>query len=129
MTLSSLGFTEGFYYKPRIDYETLAAHSEGLIGLSACLAGDIPKLLEQGRFDDAKAAARRINQIFGQGSFYLELQDHGLPGQKEVNNALIQISGKRASPWLQPMMFTISTEKMQMPMKYCCVYRPENSRG
>ncbi|MGI6140247.1 MAG: DNA polymerase III subunit alpha [Caldicoprobacterales bacterium] len=98
MTLSSLGFTEGFYYKPRIDYETLAAHSEGLIGLSACLAGDIPKLLEQGRFDDAKAAARRINQIFGQGSFYLELQDHGLPGQKEVNNALIQISRETGIP-------------------------------
>ena len=85
MALSSLGFTEGFYYKPRIDYPTLARYSEGLIGLSACLAGKVPQLLKQGRYDDAVAAANRLNGIFGQGSFYLELQDHGLPAQREIN--------------------------------------------
>lgn len=98
MALSSLGFTEGFYYKPRIDYEALAAHSEGLIGLSACLAGEIPRLLEQGRVYDAKAAANRLNEIFGQGSFYLELQDHGLAGQKEINQGLVQISRETGIP-------------------------------
>ncbi|HHY82277.1 MAG TPA: DNA polymerase III subunit alpha [Clostridiales bacterium] len=98
MALSSLGFTEGFYYKPRIDYEALSKHSEGLIGLSACMAGEIPRLIEQGRYDDAVKAARRLNQIFGQGSFYLELQDHGLPGQKEINNALVRISMETGIP-------------------------------
>ncbi|MGI6527710.1 MAG: DNA polymerase III subunit alpha [Caldicoprobacterales bacterium] len=98
MALSSLGFTEGFYYKPRIDYEALAAHSEGLIGLSACLAGEIPRLLEQGRVKEATEAANRLNQILGQGSFYLELQDHGLAGQMEVNRGLAQISKQTGIP-------------------------------
>jgi len=98
MALSSLGFTEGFYYKPRIDYDVLSRHSEGLIGLSACMAGEIPRLLEQGRYDDAVKAALHLNQIFGQGSFYLELQDHGLPGQKDINNALARISKETGIP-------------------------------
>ncbi|MDD3465249.1 MAG: DNA polymerase III subunit alpha [Candidatus Cloacimonetes bacterium] len=98
MALSSIGFTEGFYYKPRIDYKVLDAHSEGLIGLSACLAGEIPRLLEQGRYEDATKTAIRLNQIFGQGNFYLELQDHGLSGQKEINNALVRISKETSIP-------------------------------
>ncbi len=98
MTLSSLGFTEGFYYKPRIDYPTLARYSEGLIGLSACLAGKVPQLLKQGRYDDAVAAANRLNGIFGQGSFYLELQDHGLPAQREINGGLVRISQETGIP-------------------------------
>ena len=98
MKLSSIGFTEGFYYKPRVDYQTLAEHSEGLICLSACLAGEIPKLLEQGRYDDAVQTALRLNRIFGQDNFYLELQDHGLPEQKKVNNALVQISRENGIP-------------------------------
>jgi DNA polymerase-3 subunit alpha len=98
IALSSIGFTEGFYYKPRIDYELLASHSEGLIALSACLAGDIPRLLEQGRYNDAVALANRLNGIFGQGRFYLELQEHGLPGQKRINEGLAQISRDTGIP-------------------------------
>lgn len=98
MRLSSLGFTEGFYYKPRIDYETLAEHSEGLICLSACLAGDIPRLLQQGRYEDAIKTALRMNEIFGQDNFYLELQDHGLSEQEKVNMALVQISQETGIP-------------------------------
>jgi DNA polymerase-3 subunit alpha len=124
MALSSLGFTEGFYYKPRIDYEALAAHSEGLIGLSACLAGEIPRLLEQGRVKEATEAANRLNQILGQGSFYLELQDHGLAGQMEVNRGWLKSVNKPVFPWLQPMMFTMSTGKMQKHMRFSCVFKP-----
>ena len=98
MRLSSLGFTEGFYYKPRIDYETLAEHSEGLICLSACLAGDIPRLLQQGLYEDAIKTALRMNEIFGQDNFYLELQDHGLSEQEKVNMALVQISQETGIP-------------------------------
>ncbi len=96
--LSSLGYTEGFYYKPRIDKETLAAHSEGLIGLSACLGGEIPQLLEQKRYKDALKVAKDWNALFGQGNFYLELQNHGLPGQKEINEALVNISQETGIP-------------------------------
>ena len=98
ITLSSLGYTEGFYYKPRIDKEALAAHSEGLIGLSACLAGEIPRLLEQNRYKDAVKAAVEFNDLFGQGNFFLELQYHGLKGQKEVNGSLKAISQETGIP-------------------------------
>jgi DNA polymerase-3 subunit alpha len=98
--LSSLGYTEGFYYKPRIDKKTLAAHSEGLIGLSACLGGEIPQLLEQKRYQDALKAAKEWNAIFGQGNFYLELQNHGLPGQEEINKALVSISQETGIPFV-----------------------------
>ncbi len=67
--LVSIGFTQGFYYKPRIDYDTLEKYSEGLVCLSACLAGDIPRLLEQGQYESAKALAVRLNNMFGQGNF------------------------------------------------------------
>ncbi|MDD2502878.1 MAG: DNA polymerase III subunit alpha [Clostridia bacterium] len=96
--LSSLGYTEGFYYKPRIDKEALAAHSEGLIGLSACLAGEIPQLLKQKRYQDALDTANAWNTLFGQGNFYLELQNHGLPGQKEINESLVNISRETGIP-------------------------------
>ena len=88
--LDSLAFTEGFYYKPRIDYEVLAAHSEGLICSSACLAGDIPQLLLQDRYDEAKALALRLKGIFG-GDFYIELQDHGILEQRKIMPGLLKI--------------------------------------
>ncbi len=81
--LSTRAFTEGFYYKPRIDYDLLAEHSEGLICASACLAGDIPQLLLAGRYDDAKALALRLQGMFGE-DFYIELQDHGIPEQRRI---------------------------------------------
>ena len=90
--LVSLGFTEGFYYRPRIDYDTLQKYSEGLICLSACLAGDIPRFLRDGMYESAKNLALRLNQMFGQGSFYLEVQDHGILEQKQVNTDLKKLS-------------------------------------
>ena len=96
--LVSEGFLRGFYYKPRIDYELLAAHSEGLIGLSACLAGDIPRLIVDGRMGDAEKLARRLAGIFGPDRFYLELQDHGIPDQRRVNAGLIELAEKTGLP-------------------------------
>ncbi|MHB1315903.1 MAG: DNA polymerase III subunit alpha [Christensenellales bacterium] len=98
MKLCSLGFTEGFYYKPRIDYDTLQNYSEGLIGLSACLAGDIPQCLLSGRYDSALELAKRLQGIFGAGNFYLELQDHALPEQKQVNPLLVRLSRETGIP-------------------------------
>ena len=87
----SKGFTEGFYYKPRIDFELLQEYYEGIIALSACLAGEIPKLISRGREDDAKKVAKKYKDLFGEGNFYLELQNHGIPEQKFVNQSLVRI--------------------------------------
>ncbi|MBE5858871.1 MAG: DNA polymerase III subunit alpha [Butyrivibrio sp.] len=88
----SRGFTEGYYYKPRVDLELLKEYSEGLICLSACLAGEIPKAISRGDLEEARAAARRYDEIFGHGNFFLELQDHGIPEQRSVNAALLTMS-------------------------------------
>ncbi len=90
LRLVSLSFTEGFYYKPRIDREILAAHRDGLIALSACLAGEIPEQILAGERSQAVKTASEYRDLFG-GNFYLELQDHGLPGQADVNRALVDI--------------------------------------
>ncbi len=96
--LVSAGFTEGFYYKPRVDMELLQAHSEGLIALSACLSGPVAKTLLQGTYEDAKAKALALNSIFGQNNFFLELQEHGLPEQKQVNPSLVRMSQETGIP-------------------------------
>lgn len=96
--LVSLGFLEGFYYKPRIDYDVLKVHAEGLICLSACLAGDIQQMLLNGHYEDAKSRAIELNRIFGHDHFYLELQDHGLVEQKRVNHDLIRLSRETGIP-------------------------------
>ena len=88
----SHGFTEGFYYKPRIDKEILQCYHEGIIALSACLAGEIPEALRTDRYDTALAAAREMMEIFGKDHFYLELQDHGIPEQKTVNQGLLRLA-------------------------------------
>ena len=93
MRLSSIAFTEGFYRKPRIDYDVLETHKDGLVCLSACLAGDIPRMILSDNMAAADALAMRLRDIFGE-DFYLELQDHHLPEQKSVNVALIDM-GKR----------------------------------
>ena len=98
MKLVSLGFTEGFYYKPRIDMDILAKYSEGLIALSGCLAGRIPSLLLKGNFDEAKNIALQLNSIFGQDNFFIEVQDHGLLDQRRIINDLIRLSRKREFP-------------------------------
>ena len=88
----SHGFTEGFYYKPRVDKELLRQYHEGIIALSACLAGEIPEALRTGRYQTALKAAREYEEIFGKDHFYLELQDHGIPEQKAVNQGLVRLS-------------------------------------
>jgi len=90
--LITKSYTEGFYYRPRIDKELLSEHREGLIGLSSCLKGEVSFLLGKGLEDDAQAAAAAYADIFGKGRFYIELQDHGLQPQKEVNPKLIRLA-------------------------------------
>ncbi len=90
--LVSEGFTRGFYYRPRIDYDLLKQHSEGLIALSACLSGDLPKAVLNGRMKDALAIARMYQEIFGKDHYYIELQNHGLNEQKQVLPGLIRIA-------------------------------------
>jgi DNA polymerase III subunit alpha len=96
--LVSYGFLEGFYYKPRIDKELLAQYSGGLIAMSACLKGAVPQKLTMDQQDAALAEALELQDIFGKGNFFLELQDHGLPNQKRVNPALIEIAQKTGIP-------------------------------
>lgn len=88
----SKGFVEGFYYKPRVDYEVLKEFSEGIICLSACLAGEVQRFLARGEYEEAKAAALRHLEIFGRENYFLELQDHGIPEQKTVNQSLMRLS-------------------------------------
>nr|HPL99925.1 DNA polymerase III subunit alpha [Bacillota bacterium] len=96
--LVSLGFTEGFYYKPRVDMEVLRKYSKGLIALSACLAGAIPGHIIDGNYEAAKRAALSYNEIFGQGNFYLELQDHGIKEQSLVNQEVVRMSRETGIP-------------------------------
>ena len=92
MKIVSKGFVEGFYYKPRVDYEVLREYHEGIIALSACLAGEVQKYLARGMYEEAKRSALRYSEIFGKDHFYLELQDHGIPDQATVNQGLLRMS-------------------------------------
>ena len=92
MKIVSKGFVDGFYYKPRVDYEVLSAYHEGIIALSACLAGEVQRNLERGLYEEAKKSALRYEEIFGKGNFFLELQDHGIPAQRLVNQGLMRLS-------------------------------------
>ncbi len=92
MKIVSRGYVDGFYYKPRVDYEVLETYHEGIICLSACLAGEVQKYLERGQYQQGREAALRYQSIFGKGNYYLELQDHGIPAQKTVNQALLRLS-------------------------------------
>jgi DNA polymerase III subunit alpha len=96
--LATAAYLEGFYYKPRIDKELLRQHCEGLIALTACLGGEIPTLLLQNRYDDAKKAALDYEQMLGKNNFYLELQDNGIPEQEQVNRELIRLSKDSGIP-------------------------------
>ena len=92
MKIVSKGFTEGYYYKPRVDLEVLRKYHEGIIALSACLAGEVQKNILRGMYSEGKAAALRYQDIFGEGNFFLELQDHGMAEQKQVNQSLLRMS-------------------------------------
>ena len=92
MKIVSKGFVEGYYYKPRVDKEVLRTYSEGIIALSACLAGEVQRYISKGLYDEAKNKALEYQEIFGKGNYFLELQDHGIPEQAFVNQKLMQMS-------------------------------------
>lgn len=92
MKIVSKGFVEGYYYKPRVDKEVLRTYSEGIIALSACLAGEVQRYVSKGLYDEAKNKALEYQEIFGKGNYFLELQDHGIPEQAFVNQKLMQMS-------------------------------------
>ncbi|MCI9584458.1 MAG: DNA polymerase III subunit alpha [Clostridium sp.] len=98
MKIVSKGFVEGFYYKPRVDYEVLRTYSEGIISLSACLGGEVQRYLARGMYEEACKAALNYQDIFGTGNFFLELQDHGIPMQKTVNQGLMRMSQELSIP-------------------------------
>ena len=98
MKLVSEGFLTGYYYRPRIDYNLIRQHSEGLICLSACLSGDLPKLLLQGRYDDAEAYVREMQDIFGEKNFYVEIMDHGIREEQIVMPRLISLAREMNVP-------------------------------
>ena len=98
LKIVSTAYTEGFYYKPRADKQCLAAHSKGIIAMSACIAGEVPAAFLAGDPQKAKQAALELQDIFGQGNFYLELQDHGFPEQRTANRALVQLHQETGIP-------------------------------
>lgn len=98
MKIVSIGFTEGYYYKPRVDMEVLNKYHEGIIALSACLAGEVPRLIVKGLYEEAKNCVQKYLDCFGKGNYFLELQDHGIPAQKTVNASLMRISKEMDIP-------------------------------
>ena len=98
MKIVSKGFTEGYYYKPRVDYEVLKEYHEGIIALSACLAGEVAMNLKRGFYEEGKTAALRLQEIFGEENFFLELQDHGIPEQQTVNASLLRMHQETGIP-------------------------------
>lgn len=101
MKIVSIGFTEGYYYRPRVDFETLQKYHEGLICLSACLAGEVPRYIVRGFYEEAKGIAKKYQDCFGKDNYFLELQDHGIPDQKTVKpGASSDQSGTGHSPCL-----------------------------
>ncbi len=94
----SMGFVEGFYYRPRVDLELLEKYHEGIIALSACLAGEVPRYLTRGMYEEAKEIALKYRAIFGEDNYFLELQDHGIPDQKLVNQQLLRMSRETGIP-------------------------------
>ena len=122
MKIVSKAFVEGFYYKPRVDLELLEKYHEGIIALSACLAGEVARYLARGMYEDAKIVALRYQDIFGKGNFFLELQDHGIPEQQTVNQQLL-----RMHIWLPPMMCITLWQRMRNHMMFFFVCRLRKS--
>ncbi len=98
MKIVSIGFTEGYYYRPRVDKETLEKYHEGIIALSACLAGEVQRYLVRGFYEEAKEIAYGYQKIFGKDNYFLELQDHGIPEQQTVNQQLLRLSRETGMP-------------------------------
>ncbi len=121
MALVSKGFTEGFYYKPRIDFELLKEYHEGLIALSACIAGVVARPLLMVSYDKAKEVAKRYQELFGPEHFYLELQDHGIPEQTQVNQGLLRMSRELDLPLVatNDVHYTYQTDKEAHDILLC----------
>lgn len=98
MKIVSAGFTDGFYYKPRVDFEILEKYHEGLICQSACLAGEVARYIQKGLYEEAKKVALKYRDLFGEDNYYLEIQDHGIPEQGTVNQALMRMSRETGIP-------------------------------
>ena len=121
MKIVSAGFVEGYYYKPRVDLEVLEKYHEGIIALSACLAGEIPRFLTRGLYEEGKRAALRYREIFGKNNFFLELQNHGIREQEIVNQQLVRMSSETGIE----LVCIIPMRKMQAPTISFFVSRPE----
>ena len=121
MKLVSRGFTEGYYYKPRVDLELLQEYHEGIIALSACLAGEVANNIRKGFYEEAKIAALRLRDIFGEKNFYLELQDHGIPEQRTVNQALLRMSMETGIPLVatNDVHYTYNTDEKAHDILLC----------
>ena len=104
--LTSKAYTEGFYYKPRIDKQLLAEHSKGLIALSACMSGVPSAMLAQEKCDEAAAAALEFEEILGKGNYFLEIQEHGLDAQRRIRKSLVELSKRTGVPSSRPTMLT-----------------------
>ena len=121
--LCSMGFIEGFYSKPRIDFELLKGHSQGLVCLSACLAGEVQQKLANGDYDGAKETALRYQSLFEEGDYYLELQDHGIPEQQMVNAGSGGFRRRPAFPWSPPTTPITFGVRMRPFTIFCCASR------
>ena len=109
--MASKAYTEGFYRKPRIDYELLSKHSDGLVCLTACLAGEVNRKLYQQKTKDAWDLSGHLNELFGAGNFFLEIQDHGIPEQKEVAKGVLEIHKKTGIPPCSDQRLSLSQKK------------------
>ena len=137
MKIVSIGFTEGYYYRPRVDFETLEKYHEGLICLSACLAGEIPRYIVRGFYEEAKEIAKKYVNCFGKDNFFLELQDHGISDQKLVNQQLLRMSQELGIGLVctNDVHYTyaedaephdiLHTKRMWRHTMYCFAFRPE----
>ena len=126
MKIVSKGFTEGYYYKPRVDMEILNRYHEGIIALSACLAGEVARYIQKGLIDEAKKAALKYQACFGKDNYFLELQDHGIPTQRTVNTALLSMSKELDIP-LVATNDVQSLGRMKSPMISSCASRQPKS--
>ena len=123
----SKGFVEGYYYKPRVDKELLRKYHKGIIALSACLAGEVARFLTKGLYEEAKKTALEYQEIFGEGNFFLELQDHGIPSRDLSINSYSKCLKRQELSWLLRMIFIIHMQKMRSHMIFYFVFRPERS--
>ncbi len=121
MKIVSRGFTEGYYYKPRVDMEVLETYHEGIIALSACLAGEVQRYIVKGLKDEAKKAALKYEKCFGKGNYFLEMQDHGIPEQQTVNAALLSMSRELDIPLVvtNDVHYTYDTDVESHDMLLC----------